>query len=492
MAPCSRVVSTLGFRPSHPAKGWEFDSPREPPLINYRDFMVDFGNIIEYFKSSAIPRNILDRGQLVLNNFLKPIKVLFEQKVVPKTPWNDDQIEFFLQTLSSMDTDKDDAAARVGEREARIASKLHLKTSAGFCHGVGRSGFLTAPQPKAPGASIMYEISNFMAKHFLKTFGLPNIDQAIVVPMATGMSLALCLSALKPDWNDDALVKKRVVLVPRIDHKSILKALDFIGVRPKIVQGKLFGDAVRVPIEDVKKSLDEHCFAVMSLTSFFPPREHDDIKEISKFAKENNLVHIVINAYGVQSPEWMKLIRSAIDAGKVDAVVQSTDKNFLTPVGGSVIASPNKDIITKISQAYAGRASAAPIVNFLISVLSLGLDGYQKLIDDQKKNRMLLEENMKEIARKTNERVLNIFNPVAVALTLKNLTQEQVSALGGVLYNLRVTGPRVFNPTKKAFGSCIDHYPTPYIVMNSAIGAKSTDIVSAVERFEKAYAQVSK
>ncbi|GAH21118.1 unnamed protein product, partial [marine sediment metagenome] len=32
-------------------------------------------------------------------------------------------------------------------------------------------------------------------------FGLPNIKKAIVVPLCTGMSLALCLGALRPDWN---------------------------------------------------------------------------------------------------------------------------------------------------------------------------------------------------------------------------------------------------------------------------------------------------
>ena len=112
--------------------------------------MVDFNKISEFFKNSSIPQNMLDRGQIVINNFLKPIKTLFEQKSVPKEPWSDEQIEFLLLTLSNMDTDKDNNAARVGEREARIASKLHIKTSAGFCHGVGRSGFLTAPQPKAP------------------------------------------------------------------------------------------------------------------------------------------------------------------------------------------------------------------------------------------------------------------------------------------------------------------------------------------------------
>ena len=379
------------------------------------------------------------------------------------------------------------ATGEFGEREARIASKLHLITSGGFCHGIGRSGFLTAPQPKAPGGSIMYEISNYLARNFLKNFGLPNIKEAIVVPLSTGMSLALCLGALRPRLEQN----KYKIILPRIDHKSLLKAIDLMGFEPKIVNGKVFDDAVRVPIEDIKASLDNKCFAIISITSFFPPREHDDIKEISKFANEKGLIHIIINAYGVQSPEWMKLIRSAMDSGRVDAIIQSTDKNVLTPVGGAIIASPTNDNITKISQAYAGRASATPIVNFLISMLSLGIEGYQRLIANQKKNKKLLQEKMRNFAEKIDEKILDVFNPVAVAMSLKNLKKKQLSALGGALYNLRVTGPRVYNPEEKVFGTCCSNYSTPYIVMNAAIGATSKDITLAVERLEKAYTQIS-
>jgi O-phospho-L-seryl-tRNASec:L-selenocysteinyl-tRNA synthase len=453
--------------------------------------LVDFKNIIEYFKSSLIPKNMLDRGQLVLDNFMNPIKLLLEQKSVPKIPWTDEQIEFLLQTLSNMDTDKDNDAARVGEREARIASKIHLKTSAGFCHGIGRSGYLTAPQPKAPGGSIMYEISNYLARNLLKNFGLPNIKEATVLPLCTGMSLSLCLSALRPDLGDKKINHKRTVLIPQIDHYSILKSIDLLGLNIKIVKGKIFGDAVRVPIEDIQKHFDQSCFAIISITSFFPPREHDDIKEIAKFAKEKDLIHIVINAYGVQSPEWMKLIRAAIDAGRVDAIIQSTDKNFLTPVGGAIIASPNKDIITKISQTYPGRASATPIVNFLISALSLGINGYKKLIEEQQQNRKILESKLKEVAERINERILDIQNPIAVAISLETLKEDQLFALGGALYNLRVTGPRVYNPKENSFGTCCENYPIPYIVMNAAIGATIKDITLAVKRFEKAYTQVS-
>lgn len=434
---------------------------------------------------------MLDRGQIVLNNFMKPIKTLFEQKSVPKEPWSDEQIEFLLRTLSNMDTDKDSNAARVGEREARIASKLHLQTSAGFCHGVGRSGFLTAPQPKAPGGSIMYEISNYLARDILRSYGLPNIKEAIVVPLCTGMSLSLTLGALRPDGDKKYSSRKKTVLIPQIDHKSLLKSIELMGLKTKIIKGKIFGDAVRIPTEDIETNIDNDCYAIISITSFFPPREPDNIKEISKLAQEKDLVHIIINAYGVQSPEWMKLIRSAIDAGRVDAIIQSTDKNFLTPVGGSLIASPAKENIIKISQTYAGRASATPVVNFLISMLSLGINGYQKLIEEQQQNRKLLEEKLSIVAKNLNERILEIYNPVAVALSLENLKEEHLFAIGGALYNLRVTGPRVYNPKESAFGTCCENYPTPYIVMNAAIGSKKEDIVSAVERFEKAYKQIT-
>jgi O-phospho-L-seryl-tRNASec:L-selenocysteinyl-tRNA synthase len=452
--------------------------------------VVDFNKISDFFTNTPIPQNMLDRGQIVLNNFMKPIKTLFNQKSVPKNPWNDQQIEFLLELLSNMDTDKDSNAARVGEREARIASKLHLKTSAGFCHGVGRSGFLTAPQPKAPGGSIMYEISNYLARDILRNFGLPNVTEAIVVPLCTGMSLSLALGALRPEEENNSNIR-RTVLVPQIDHKSLLKSIEFMGLKPKIVNGRIFGDAVRIPIEEIETNIDNDCYAIISLTSFFPPREPDNIKEISKLAKKNNLVHIIINAYGVQSPEWMKLIRSAIDAGRVDAIIQSTDKNFLTPVGGALIASPIKENIKKISQTYAGRASATPVVNFLISMLSLGIEGYQKLIEEQQENRKLLEQKLSIVAKNLDEQILDIFNPVAVALSLKNLKEEHLYAVGGALYNLRVTGPRVYNPKESEFGTCCKNYPTPYIVMNAAIGSKKEDIVSAVERFEKAYKQIT-
>ncbi len=453
--------------------------------------MVNYNKIIEYFQNSKIPLNMLERGQLVLNNFLKPMKVLFEQRNIPQKPWNSQQIEFLLETLSNMDTDKDQKAARVGEREARIASSIQLKISGGFCHGIGRSGFLTAPQPKAPGGSIMYDLSNYLATSILKKSELTNIKKAIVAPVSTGMALALCIAALKPDWKGNKSADGKILL-PRIDHNSILKSIEFLSIEAKVIEGRIFGDAVRIPFEDIESAYEKDCFGIISTTSFFPPREHDDLKSISKFAEENNLVHIILNAYGVQAPEWMKLIRSSIDAGRVDAIIQSTDKNFLTPVGGSVIASPSENQIDKISKTYPGRASAAPVVNFLISMLSLGAVGYQRLIQRQRESRALLEKLLIELATDIGERTLDVFNPVAKAMTLNHIENKNLFSLGGALYNLRVTGPRVFNPKESSFGTCCINYHSPYITMNSAIGVTSEDIYNAVSRLKKAYTQFLK
>ena len=43
--------------------------------------------------------------------------------------------------------------------------------------------------------------------------------------------------------------------------------------------------------------------------------------------------------------------------GRVDAIVQSTDKNFMVPVGGAIVASGNSSLVGEVSKCYAGRAS---------------------------------------------------------------------------------------------------------------------------------------
>jgi O-phospho-L-seryl-tRNASec:L-selenocysteinyl-tRNA synthase len=422
---------------------------------------------------ATIPDHMLKRGLIVLQEVSKPLRVLLEQRRIPKKGIDDDLIRSFFNLLSSMDTDKDPLAARIGEREARVASPYVLELAAGFAHGVGRSGDLSTPQPKAPGGSLLQFFANRLALDAMKRFGLPKIEAASVVPLTTGMTLAMTLAAARN------ISGKREVVYPRVDHRSPLKAIEFVGMRAKVIDGEVFGDAVRVPTGKIQGAVTAETAAVVSTTTFFPPREPDDVKEIAKIARDLGIFHIVNNAYGVQSRVIMSKLRAAMDAGRVDAVVQSTDKNFLTPVGGSIVCSSHEGFIRKISETYAGRATAAPFAQFLASILSLGEEGYERLRDEQEKNRKRLEELVEDLAQRHRQRLLKVFNPVAVAMTLSGLDARKI---GGALYNERVTGPRALEPGD--FGVCCERYHSAYLSLNAAIGCREQDIEVAVRKVD--------
>ncbi|MFX1451118.1 MAG: O-phosphoseryl-tRNA(Sec) selenium transferase [Promethearchaeota archaeon] len=432
----------------------------------------------KYFRN-IIPDHMLDRGITVLETYLKPIRILLEQRQIPEEGWNKESINLFLKVLSLMDTDKDPMAARVGEREARMASPYISELAQGFCHGIGRSGVIATSQPKAPGGSIMYNLANRLALNAIKKFGVPNVNGAIIFPLATGMSIALALAAAR-----DSTKRKKVVF-PRLDHKSPLKAIRLVGLTPVIVEGKIYGDAVRIPPEIIEKAIDEETAAILSTTTFFPPREADDIKTIAKIAEEHQIPHIINNAYGVQSRIIMKKIQGAIDAGRVDAFVQSVDKNFLAPVGGAIVASPDEDFLEQINQSYAGRGSAAPIIQFLAAILTLGVRRYERLRDEQEENLKLLKDLILKTVQKYGERILDVENPVALAISM---TKRDPQKVGSALYSLRATGPRA--PSTKDWGSCINEYHSPYLVLNAAIGSNKSDIIQINEKLEKALQQI--
>ncbi|HEY4674837.1 MAG TPA: O-phosphoseryl-tRNA(Sec) selenium transferase [Candidatus Bathyarchaeia archaeon] len=436
---------------------------------------------LETLLKGTVPDSMLKRGVRVLRAKLKPIRILFEQRKVPDEGWDDEVIDLLLTVFSLMDTDKDPDSARIGEREARVASLLVSDLAHGFCHGVGRSGNVVAPQPKAAGASLAYFFANKLALNMLQKMGAPNLKSACVIPVATGMGVGFAASVARD------MTSKREVVYARLDHLSPVKGIQLVGMKMKTVESDVFGDAVRVPVERIKEAVSKETAAIVSTTTFFPPREPDDVKAIAKLALGENIPHIINNAYGVQSKEIMKLIHGAIDAGRVDAVIQSTDKNFLTPVGGCIIASPDGEFIDKVSKAYAGRASAAPIIQFLAAILSLGLRKYEELRSERERNRELLGESLQKVAKAHDERVLKVFNPIAAAMTLNNYNAKKV---GYNLYTLRVTGPRVLEKTD--FGTCCKRYHSSYITINAAIGSTSKDISLAMRKLDKALGQAKK
>ncbi|NHJ13739.1 MAG: O-phosphoseryl-tRNA(Sec) selenium transferase [Candidatus Thorarchaeota archaeon] len=428
----------------------------------------------EYLKAS-LPPNIAARGRVTIEAVLAPIRDVLSRRAFPDVSLSDEQLDLLLKLLSSMDTDKDPEAARVGEREARISSPIVGKLSGGFNHGIGRSGHLAAPQPKAPGASLMQQVADSIALDAIRKLGLNNVKSGLITPLSTGMSIALILASLR------RTVGIRHVLYPRIDHESPKRGIAMAGLDEIAVPTILGGDAVQADLSSLENLLKKQkSIAVLATTTFFPPRESDPVKEIARLCQETEVPFVINNAYGVQSPKVMRSISSAIDAGRVDAIVQSSDKNFLTPVGASIVVSPSHEAIESISETYAGRATAAPVVQTLVSLLSLGVLRYKSLQEEQAANRAYLESKMIQIAEAVNQRILEVENPVALAMTMDGL---DVRDIGGRLYNLRVTGPRAVDAGE--FGSCIDNYPHSYIVMNSAIGATKIDVEKATTKLYK-------
>ena len=430
---------------------------------------------IERILDKTIPESIARRGRTTIDALLAPVRDILNRRIFPEKSLSDPQIELMVQILSSMDSDKDPDAARVGEREARVASPFVASLAANFNHGIGRSGQLTAPQPKAAGASLMQQVANSTALDAIRKLGLTNAKSGLVTPLSTGMSIALVMGALKRELG----IGK--VLYPRIDHKSPQRGIALAGLEEVQIPTVVESDAVRVDLGELETNIarTKSC-AILATTTFFPPRESDPVKQIARLCSDHDIPFVINNAYGVQSQDIMKQIRSAIDAGRVDAVIQSSDKNFLAPIGGSIVVSQNPEIIKWTADTYAGRATAAPVIQTLAALLALGHEKYKELQKQQLENLALLKDNLLNIAEKINQRVLDVKNPVAFAITMDGL---DVHEIGARLYNARVTGPRAVK--KGEYGSSTDSYPHSYIVMNAAIGVRKEDVETATTKLLK-------
>ena len=57
----------------------------------------------------------------------------------------------------------------------------------------------------------------------------------------------------------------------------------------------------------------------------------------------------------MQSSKCCYLVDEAARVGRLDLFVQSTDKNYLVPVGGALIAGFDKQLVADVSQSYPGK-----------------------------------------------------------------------------------------------------------------------------------------
>ncbi|XP_077357353.1 O-phosphoseryl-tRNA(Sec) selenium transferase [Festucalex cinctus] len=425
------------------------------------------------------------------------IRQLLEQGKCPEDGWSEGTVELFLNELAVMDSNNFLGNCGVGEREGRVASNMVARRHYRLIHGIGRSGDIAAVQPKAAGSSLLNKLSNSLVLDVLKMAGVRSVKSCFVVPMATGMSLTLCFLTLR-----QRRPKARYIVWPRIDQKSCFKAMITAGFAPVVVENVLEGDELRTDVDAVERKIcelgAENVLCVHSTTSCFAPRVPDRLEELAMLCDKYDIPHIVNNAYGVQSSKCMHLIQQGARVGRIDAFVQSLDKNFMVPVGGAVIAGFDEAFVQEISKTYPGRASASPSLDLLITLLTLGANGYKKLLSDRKEIYAFLAEELKKLASAHGERLLHTpHNPISLAMSLDGLQascDQAPTQLGAMLFTRQVSGARVVplgkeqsisGHTFRGFMSHSESYPCPYLNAAAAVGIGRDDVTLCIKRLDK-------
>jgi O-phospho-L-seryl-tRNASec:L-selenocysteinyl-tRNA synthase len=295
------------------------------------------------------------------------------------------------------------------------------------------------------------------------------------------------------------------VLWPRVDQKSCFKCIVSAGFIPVVIENVLEGDELRTDVGAVEGHIQrlgpEMVACVFTTSSCFAPRAYDKLSEVGALCKKYDVPHIVNNAYGVQSTKCMHIIEEAHRLGRVDAFVQSTDKNFLVPVGGSVVASYSEPFIKEVAQIYPGRGSGSPCLDVFITLLSLGQKGYKQLCTQRKENYAYVKEKLSEVCGRHGERVLDTrHNPISLGVSLSGVPHN-LTEFGSMLYLKNVSGTRVVAPGEsKTIGSHVfsnwgshhDCYPTAYFTVAAAIGMSRGEVDVFVERLDKVFVKFRK
>lgn len=424
---------------------------------------------------------------------------LITESQIPELGLPDLQIELLLHSLALIDANNYKKLTGVGEREGRVMSSIVHKRTFGFSHGIGRSGDLLEIQPKALGSAIIQRITHKLVKQTLGIFGLNKnfIKEAIVIPCATGMSIMLALRALAKRNPE----RKKVLWI-RIDQKSAIKAVALAGLELVVVENRLEGDEVCTDMKRLEdKILDENpdkILCVISTTSCFAPRAPDNIVEVGKICLKFNIGHIVNNAYGLQSSKAIHLINETIRTnGTISAIIQSTDKNFMVPVGGSIITGPDAELVREIGKIYPGRASMGPILDIFITILSSGRKGLSNLLSNRKKLKHLFEESLKTQLPDGFYLLKTSHNDVSMAIAVP----QQFSSIGSHLFYRGISGARfidvqnkkLYQPegekfTIEGFGAHYSEYPISYLTVASAVGQTLEETERFLKNLKKLYA----
>ena len=451
-------------------------------------------NIVKHYSDQAI-QSFESRRRKILT--------LLESKSCPEDGWSEEEIEVFMHELSMMDSNNFLGSCGVGERESRFASKIVARRHYYMGHGIGRSGDITEIQPKAAGSSLIGQLCNDMILNVLRSIGVRSLQKSIVVPLATGMGMLLCLRTfhkMRPE--------AKFVLWPRIDQKSCFKCILTAGLIPVIARNEMKDDGLIGSIVDIESKINDinpvNIVCILSTTSSFAPKFPDDVIKIGKLCQKYSIPHLVNNAYGIQCPSYLEAIEKA-SKYRVDLLVSSTDKNFMVPVGGCIISGFDAKLVEEVGKMYPGRGSGTPSTDVFITLLNIGKKGYKNLLEDRKKMFIYLKESLQKIANEFGEKILNVpENYLSVALSLNNINSfdnAHLSEIGSMLFSKFVMGTRLVAPgdTKsiggfefKNWGSHTDEQFTPYLTASAAIGVKKSDIDTFIKHLRQVLSKFQK
>jgi O-phospho-L-seryl-tRNASec:L-selenocysteinyl-tRNA synthase len=182
----------------------------------------------------------------------------------------------------------------------------------------------------------------------------------------------------------------------------------------------------------------------------------------------------------------------------------------MVPVGGAVVCSPSADTAALISRAYPGRASIAPLLDLFITLLSMGAEGYTRLLAEREALAPRFQQALAQCAAAHGEALLlSPRNSISFAMSLRTVAAP--SRLGSMLFTRCVSGTRVVDSSSSSssdssgssssssssvkevaglrfegYGASVDSYPCAYLTAACAIGIREQDITEFVARLSKA------
>ena len=99
-----------------------------------------------------------------------------------------------------------------------------------------------------------------MMLNLFKISGILNTKN-VILPCATGMSLALTLLTLKStiaESNPELAEKKKYVIWNRIDQKACFKSIFTAGMIPLVIENLLVGDELNTNIPKIVETIEKY------------------------------------------------------------------------------------------------------------------------------------------------------------------------------------------------------------------------------------------